>query len=313
VRLTRPLPRCADGFSNAPSAGLRQTHPEAVERAKEVGVVGRSEVDRLRRTRFRRNQTANRKGNAGSHRPRRPLGTDPFINKPDGLGWLYVPTGLLDGPLPTQYEPAESPVHNPLYKQQSSPVLKYWKASGNPLAIVGRSEIPVRDDHVPPHGALPGRRHEPLAPVAGGAAARAVRGDRPELAQEKGIQNLDWGARLQPRSQVRAKALRHTPPSSASRWMAGPSHHVGNAVALGLVKARHRRHRQRADGAGRRSQRDDPRRKGVRLQHREAERGSECLNRWLLHDTTVCIGCKACEVACKQWNSCRAPTAARTR
>src|SRR6266446_1149226 len=45
-------------------------------------------------------------------------GTDPFIMKPDGVGWLYVPTGLLDGPLPTQYEPAESPVHNPMYKQQ---------------------------------------------------------------------------------------------------------------------------------------------------------------------------------------------------
>ena len=27
-------------------------------------------------------------------------GTDPFIMKPDGVGWLYVPTGLVDGPLP---------------------------------------------------------------------------------------------------------------------------------------------------------------------------------------------------------------------
>src|SRR5205814_1915695 len=40
-------------------------------------------------------------------------GTQPFIMKPDGVGWLYVPTGLVDGPLPTQYEPVESPVHNP--------------------------------------------------------------------------------------------------------------------------------------------------------------------------------------------------------
>jgi len=58
------------------------------------------------------------------------------------VGWLFVPNGLVDGPLPTQYEPAESPIHNPLYKQQSSPVLKYWKDTGNPLASVGDPKFP---------------------------------------------------------------------------------------------------------------------------------------------------------------------------
>src|SRR5207244_1459784 len=52
-------------------------------------------------------------------------GADPFIMRPDGKGWLFTPAGLLDGPLPTHYEPAESPVANSLYKQQASPVLKY--------------------------------------------------------------------------------------------------------------------------------------------------------------------------------------------
>jgi formate dehydrogenase major subunit len=52
-------------------------------------------------------------------------GKNPFIMKPDGVGWLFDPVGLLDGPLPTHYEPAESPVHNQMYKQQTSPVLKY--------------------------------------------------------------------------------------------------------------------------------------------------------------------------------------------
>ena len=37
-------------------------------------------------------------------------GTDPFILKADGKGWLFTPTGLVDGPLPTHYEPMESPV-----------------------------------------------------------------------------------------------------------------------------------------------------------------------------------------------------------
>jgi formate dehydrogenase major subunit len=49
-------------------------------------------------------------------------GTDPFIMQPDGKGWLYVPAGLIDGPMPTHYEPQESPVRNPLYEQQRSPV-----------------------------------------------------------------------------------------------------------------------------------------------------------------------------------------------
>ena len=42
-------------------------------------------------------------------------GDDPFIMMGDGRAWLYSPTGLLDGPLPTHYEPIESPVDNALY------------------------------------------------------------------------------------------------------------------------------------------------------------------------------------------------------
>jgi formate dehydrogenase major subunit len=39
----------------------------------------------------------------------------------DGLGWLWVPHGLKDGPLPVHYEPLESPVTNALYGQQVNP------------------------------------------------------------------------------------------------------------------------------------------------------------------------------------------------
>src|SRR5262249_51728707 len=48
-------------------------------------------------------------------------GTHPFIMQADGLGWLYVPQGLEDGPLPTHYEPHESPYDNPLYPQRANP------------------------------------------------------------------------------------------------------------------------------------------------------------------------------------------------
>jgi formate dehydrogenase major subunit len=48
-------------------------------------------------------------------------GDEPFVMQADGRGWLFAPTGLLDGPLPTHYEPHESPVVNPLYGQGTNP------------------------------------------------------------------------------------------------------------------------------------------------------------------------------------------------
>ena len=42
-------------------------------------------------------------------------GTEPFIMQADGKAWLFVPDGIKDGPLPTHYEPRETPMANPLY------------------------------------------------------------------------------------------------------------------------------------------------------------------------------------------------------
>src|SRR5437868_1612937 len=47
-------------------------------------------------------------------------GDKPFIMHPDGVGWIWVSSGLKDGPLPTHYEPLESPLKNPLYPQHST-------------------------------------------------------------------------------------------------------------------------------------------------------------------------------------------------
>ena len=55
-------------------------------------------------------------------------GDDPFIMMADGRGWLYSPSGLLDGPLPTHYEPLESPVPNLLYPELDA------QPGGDPLA-----------------------------------------------------------------------------------------------------------------------------------------------------------------------------------
>ncbi|HET7344140.1 MAG TPA: molybdopterin dinucleotide binding domain-containing protein, partial [Methylomirabilota bacterium] len=134
-------------------------------------------------------------------------GTEPFIMKPDGRGWLFVPNGLVDGPLPTHYEPAESPVKNPLYKQQSSPVLKYWKRDDNALAAAGDGRFPhvMTTYRLTEHylaGAM-SRWNPWLAELQPELFVELS----PELAAEKGIQNLDWVRISTPRSHVRAKAL----------------------------------------------------------------------------------------------------------
>ncbi len=59
-------------------------------------------------------------------------GTDPFIMQADGKGWLWAPSGILDGPLPTHYEPEESVVRNALYPQQANPLRVEWRRKDNP-------------------------------------------------------------------------------------------------------------------------------------------------------------------------------------
>ncbi len=59
-------------------------------------------------------------------------GVDPFIMQGDGKGWLYVPTGLVDGPLPSHYEPEESVLRNLLYGQQCNPARIEWVRRDNP-------------------------------------------------------------------------------------------------------------------------------------------------------------------------------------
>ena len=59
-------------------------------------------------------------------------GDAPFIMQGDGLGWLFAPTGTVDGPLPAHYEPHESPVSNPLYEESASPTRDSFAHPLNP-------------------------------------------------------------------------------------------------------------------------------------------------------------------------------------
>jgi formate dehydrogenase major subunit len=134
-------------------------------------------------------------------------GNAPFIMKPDGVGWLYVPNGLVDGPLPTHYEPVESPVQNPLYQQQTSPVLKYWDRDDNKLATVGDPRYPcvISTYRLTEHylaGAM--SRWQPWLTELQPELFIEL---SPELAAERGITNLDWVRISTPRAEIRAKAL----------------------------------------------------------------------------------------------------------
>jgi formate dehydrogenase major subunit len=119
-------------------------------------------------------------------------GTWAFILMLEGLDWLYVPTGLVDGPLPTHYEPVESPVANPLYSPQTIPVVKIWQDAANPLAGVADPAYPrvLTIDRLTDHY-LSGAMSRWLSWLVELQPALLVELS-PELAAEQGMANLDW-------------------------------------------------------------------------------------------------------------------------
>ena len=135
-------------------------------------------------------------------------GTDPFIMHADGKAWLFAPTGLVDGPMPAHYEPAESPVVNPLYpRQQSSPVYKYFARDDNQLAPVGDPRFPhVMTTYRLTEHYLSGTMSRWLPWLAELQPELFVE-ISPELAREKGIANLDMVRVTSPRTAINAKAL----------------------------------------------------------------------------------------------------------
>jgi formate dehydrogenase major subunit len=58
-------------------------------------------------------------------------GDHPFVMQADGRSWLFVPQGLADGPLPTHYEPHESPYDNLLYGQRANPARQQFARREN--------------------------------------------------------------------------------------------------------------------------------------------------------------------------------------
>jgi formate dehydrogenase major subunit len=132
-------------------------------------------------------------------------GADPFIMKADGKAWLYAPQGLTDGPLPTHYEPAESPVQNMLYRQNTSPVFLRYPA--NELATTGDPRYPyiISTYRLTEHH-LSGSMSRWLPWLAELQPELFVE-ISPELATEKGIGNTEMVVISTPRGTIQAKAL----------------------------------------------------------------------------------------------------------
>ena len=135
-------------------------------------------------------------------------GDSPFIMRPGGKGQLFLASGLIDGPLPTHYEPVESPVHNLLYpKQDNSPVYKVWKRDDNALIPIADPKFPyaITTYRLTEHH-LSGAMTRWLPWLAELQPELFIEMS-PELAREKGIKNLDLAKITTPRGVIRAKAL----------------------------------------------------------------------------------------------------------
>jgi formate dehydrogenase major subunit len=153
-------------------------------------------------------------------------GASPFIMKADGKGWLYVPSGLVDGPLPAHYEPYESPVPNIMYRQQTNPVALVFNVPGNAYAPVGSAEYPhvlstyrLTEHHV--SGAM-----SRWLPWLAELQPELFCEISPEHAAEIGVGNTEWVTIKTPRASIRAKAL-VTRRIRPFRLRARTVHHVG--------------------------------------------------------------------------------------
>ena len=135
-------------------------------------------------------------------------GDDPFIMQADGKGWLYAPTGLLDGPLPTHYEPRESVVANLLYGQQSNPARVEWRRDDNPYHEPhddGRFPFVLTTYRLTEHHTAGGMSRWVgwLAELMPELFCEVS----PELATERGLEHGGWATIRTARAEIEARVL----------------------------------------------------------------------------------------------------------
>ncbi|MDQ1418165.1 MAG: formate dehydrogenase major subunit [Acidimicrobiaceae bacterium] len=149
----------------------------------------------------------------GATGPEALAGDDPFIMQADGKAWLFSPAGLADGPLPTHYEPQESPIANLLYSQQRNPARELIApADGNNLFHPSGAEAL---SEVFPYVATTYRLTEHH--TAGGMSRwlpylselqpEMFCEVAPELAAERGLEHLGWATIVTARAAIEARVM----------------------------------------------------------------------------------------------------------
>ncbi len=138
-------------------------------------------------------------------------GTDAFIMQSDGRAWLYVPTGLKDGPLPAHYEPQESPVSNVLYGQQVNPARQVYPHPANryhPMPSErGRDVFPYvfTTYRLTEHHTAGGMSR--FLPYLSELQPEFFCEVSPELAAERRLEHLGWATIVTARTAVEARVL----------------------------------------------------------------------------------------------------------
>ncbi len=136
-------------------------------------------------------------------------GDKPFILHPDGMGWIWVPSGLKDGPLPTHYEPLESPFHNPLYPKQhdSNPPADKKARPDNRYAAFGDDRYPfvLTTYRLTEHHTAGGMSR--TLPHLAELQPELFCEVSPELAAERGLQHGEFATITTARSAVEARVM----------------------------------------------------------------------------------------------------------
>jgi formate dehydrogenase major subunit len=126
----------------------------------------------------------------------------------DGKGWLFAPNGLLDGPLPTHYEPEESVAENPLYGQQCNPARMEWDREDNPYhRPFDDSRFPyvITTYRLTEHHTAGGMSR--WLPWLSELQPELFCEVSPELAEEKGLDNGGWATITTARAEIECRVL----------------------------------------------------------------------------------------------------------
>jgi formate dehydrogenase major subunit len=134
-------------------------------------------------------------------------GDHPFIMQADGQGWLFVPSGLMDGPLPTHYEPHESPFENLLYGQSSNPARQQMPRKENPYNPSGDAAYPfvVTSYRLTEHHTAGGMSR--TLPYLAELQPEFFCEVSPELAAERGLEHGGWATIVTARSAIEARVM----------------------------------------------------------------------------------------------------------